>query len=51
MKGEGEIADSIISLFRLHARKYKLDRPWTPLSTEHFKRDVKSQLDLFSSEL
>ena len=47
MKGEGEIADSIISLFRLYARKYKLDRLWTPLSIHHFRRGSTGQLEIF----
>lgn len=48
MKGEGEIADSIVSLFRLNARRYHLDGPWKGLSTEHFRRNIReNQIEVF----
>lgn len=46
MKGEGEIADAINSLFTLHIRKYGLNKRWHGLSTDHFTRPSQ-QLRLF----
>ncbi len=47
MSGEGEIADVIKSLFKLHAEKYKLNRRWSGLTTQHFCRHVKGQIEMF----
>lgn len=47
MTGEGEIADTIKSLFKLHAQKYNLSRRWSGLTTEHFRREVRRQLEMF----
>lgn len=52
MKGEGEIAGAINSLFHLNAKRYNLTKRWSGLSTEHFRRDVQAapaqrQYDLF----
>lgn len=54
IKGEGEIAEAVNTLFRINARKYNLDKRWSGLSTEHFVRPAgakggRSQLDLFGS--
>jgi DNA repair photolyase len=47
MTGEGEIAETINSLFDVNARKYNLRRRWEELSTDHFRRNLPSQLDMF----
>jgi DNA repair photolyase len=39
LKGEGEIAEAINRLFKLYAQKYHLDKRWSGLSTEHFRRE------------
>jgi DNA repair photolyase len=47
MEGEGEIARTITELFKLHARKYNLVKRWTGLSTGHFRRPSKGQIEMF----
>jgi len=47
MKGHGEIAETINTLFKLNARKYNLNKRWTGLSTEHFRRSVSHQVEMF----
>lgn len=49
MRGTGEIADQIANTFHVFARKYGLDRPIPPLSTEHFQppQPKSGQLRLF----
>jgi len=48
MKGEGEIARAINSLFKLNARKLDLTGRWSGLSTKHFRREpAASQFELF----
>ncbi|MBX2991162.1 MAG: PA0069 family radical SAM protein [Bacteroidetes bacterium] len=52
LKGGGEIAEAINSLFHLHAKKYRLDKRWSGLSTEHFQgnsgpESPRRQLELF----
>jgi DNA repair photolyase len=47
MKGEGEIAETINALFKVNARKYKLDKRWSGLSTAHFRRPGSHQVELF----
>ncbi len=49
LKGEGEIAETINTLFFLHAQKYNLNKRWSNLSTKHFRRNVndRTQLSLF----
>lgn len=46
LKGEGEIAEAIRKLFALNAQRYHLNKRWSGLSTEHFRKD-EGQLDLF----
>ncbi|MBI5475073.1 MAG: PA0069 family radical SAM protein [Ignavibacteriae bacterium] len=40
MRGEGEIAAAIHSLFEINMRKYNLNKRWHGLSTEHFRRET-----------
>ena len=49
MRGTGPIADQIKQAFRVFARKHKLDGPWSPLETSHFRPPVprSGQLRLF----
>ena len=48
LKGEGEIASAIHSLFDINVRKYKLNKRWHGLSVDHFRRDAGSdQLTMF----
>ncbi len=47
MKGEGEIAQAINSLFAINARKHNLSSRWEELSTEHFRRSASLQLEVF----
>ncbi len=49
MKGEGEIADAIVSLFKLNANKLNLQRRWEDLSVEHFRHPTSPQMSLFNS--
>lgn len=49
MKGEGEIAGAINSLFKINLRKYNYAKTWEDLSTSHFQRSLPSQTELFSS--
>ncbi len=46
LKGEDEIAETISKLFDLNAQKYHLNKRWSSLATEHFRKD-EGQLDLF----
>jgi DNA repair photolyase len=50
MRGTGEYADTIAQLFRQTRKRHGLDRPWTPLSTAHFRRMPEAQLSLFDRE-
>jgi DNA repair photolyase len=47
MRGEGEIARAIDSLFEVHSRKYGLDGSWRELNTTAFRRNPTLQTDLF----
>jgi len=47
MKGEGEIAESIASLFRVSSRKYLGDRKMKPLNLKAFRKPGETQLSLF----
>ena len=48
MTGTGPIADQVKMMFQLYRRKYGLDAPKQPLSTEHFRRPAQGgQLSLF----
>lgn len=49
MKGQGIFAQQISTMFKLAVRKAGLDKPFPPLSTEHFRRvhGAGGQLDLF----
>jgi DNA repair photolyase len=47
MKGQGEIANAVETLFRLNARKLKLNRRWEDLSVEHFRHPAPQQTSLF----
>ena len=44
MRGEGRFAEQISGLFELMVRKYGLDQPHPPLSTEAFRRPGGTQL-------
>ncbi len=48
MRGTGEIAAAVQSLFDLHVKKYNLAKRWHGLSTAHFLRPSASQIGLFS---
>ncbi|MFN0158785.1 MAG: PA0069 family radical SAM protein [Bacteroidota bacterium] len=47
MSGEGEIARTIKDLFVVHARKHGLNKRWSGLSTEHYRRVHQTQLEMF----
>jgi DNA repair photolyase len=47
MSGEGFYAEQIAQMFTQARRRAALDRPWEPLSTEHFRRPAGAQLSLF----
>jgi DNA repair photolyase len=47
MTGEGEFAETIKALFKLHAEKYQLNRRWSGLTTEHFRREARGQIEIF----
>jgi DNA repair photolyase len=47
MKGEGEIAGAINSLFKINLRKYNYQKTWEDLSTGHFIRSAPAQTELF----
>jgi DNA repair photolyase len=50
MKGEGQIADTVNSLFTISARALRLDKRWKGLSTDHFVRTPDAdQINLFES--
>lgn len=48
MRGEGEWADMISSLFSMSCRKLGLNKKYPPLATQHFRRLRNGQSDLFS---
>jgi len=49
-RGQGPIAEQIAQAFKVFAKRYRLDREWTPLSGAHFRRPVlDGQLPLFDS--
>lgn len=49
MKGEGQVAEQIGSMFKLFRRKTGLDTPWQGLSSEHFVRPLTGgQMSLFN---
>jgi DNA repair photolyase len=48
MRGEGEIAKAIDTLFDLNARRYDLEGTWCELNTDGFHRSPSAQTDLFS---
>ena len=45
--GEGEFADQIRDMFKIQTEKLELNRESLSLSTEHFQRPQKGQLNLF----
>jgi DNA repair photolyase len=45
--GEGEIAESIAALYRVHVARYGLDRRWSSLTTTHFRRNGAEEATLF----
>jgi DNA repair photolyase len=47
MRGGGEIAEAINQLFRINCEKYGLNKEMTEITTEHFRREVKGQLEIF----
>lgn len=47
MRGEGELAETIRSLFELSCRKYGLNQASVELSTLHFTRGAATQLKMF----
>ena len=47
MTGEGEIAGAISSLFALQANKHGLSTRYEELSTSHFRRPDRTQLEMF----
>jgi DNA repair photolyase len=47
MTGEGEIAETINSLFDINARKHNLRQRWEELSIRHFRRFSRSQFEMF----
>ncbi|MDE3060397.1 MAG: PA0069 family radical SAM protein, partial [Pseudomonadota bacterium] len=47
MKGEGIYADQIAQMFSHYRKLYGLNKPWLPLSTEHFQRQGEKQMSLF----
>lgn len=47
MRGSGPFADQVDSLFRLWAKKSGLSSPRPALSTDHFRRALHEQTDLF----
>ncbi|MEW6509442.1 MAG: PA0069 family radical SAM protein [Bacteroidota bacterium] len=49
MRGEGEIADTVRSLFRLHVDRYGLGKRWSGLSSAHFRRTGGGQHGLFDN--
>lgn len=46
-KGEGQIADAIANLFKLSCKKYSMNKRKFHISTEHFKKPLLRQLELF----
>jgi len=47
MTGEGEWADIVQKIFAANCSKFNLNKERIPLSTNHFRRIVKGQIDLF----
>jgi len=48
MTGEGEWADTVHKIFASNCNKYNLNKEKIPLSTNHFRRIVNGQIDLFT---
>ncbi|MEO6693898.1 MAG: radical SAM protein, partial [Ignavibacteria bacterium] len=48
MTGEGEWAGTVQKIFETNCKKYNFNLEKIPLSTEHFRRNLKGQIDLFS---
>jgi DNA repair photolyase len=46
-RGEGEIAEAIKNLFHLSCEKYGLNKEDSYITTEHFRREPKLQLEMF----
>jgi DNA repair photolyase len=49
MRGEGIFAEQMADLFQLARKKSGIQERWPELTTEHFRRVSKSQLELFVS--
>lgn len=47
LKGTGQIAEVINTLFKINVRKYNLHKRWEGLSIEHFRRSQPAQLEMF----
>jgi DNA repair photolyase len=47
MRGEGIYAEEMVKLFQLAQRKSGITKRWPKLTTEHFRRPGKDQLNLF----
>ncbi len=47
MKGQGPVAQQIRDIFRVFRKRYRLDNPFPPLSTQAFRRPAGPQLSLF----
>ncbi len=47
MRGQGQVAEDMRSLFKVSAKRYHLDQPARPLSTEAFTPPRGRQLELF----
>jgi len=47
MRGEGKFAEQMAALFQLARKKSGITERWPRLSTEHFRRPEKEQLNLF----
>ncbi len=47
MSGEGEIAKTINQLFKLHCKKYGLNKERFEFSTDHFRREIRGQIEMF----
>jgi hypothetical protein len=49
MRGDGIFAEQMAELFQLARKKSGITERWPKLTTEHFRRVSRSQLDLFGS--
>jgi len=47
MRGEGEFAEQMAALFQLGRKKSGINERWPKLTTDHFRRPEKAQLNLF----